>query len=224
MFVIVVIVVVLMPDNSCKVCKKKVSFFCWLCKLCIKDIFTFSDITDQELNLLNSSDAVVELHQLSYKLNIFPSNYNNDLFKNLNDYFASQALGCSTDEEEELSSNLINCKYFNIDDFCASNFDSSNSFSVFHLNIASLNAHFDEFTTMLSLLEFDFSVIGLTEAKLKKYINSTIPISIKGYNLEQTLLKLLVEVLFYTSLKNYNINLETILRICFCRDNNFKKI
>ena len=71
-----------------------------------------------------------------------------NLFKSFNNYFASQALGCSTDDEEDVSSNLINCKYYNIDDFCASKFDSSNSFSVFHLNIASLKAHHDELTTV----------------------------------------------------------------------------
>ena len=38
---------------------------------------------------------------------------------------------------------------------------------------------------MLNLLDFDFSVIGLTETKLRKGISS-IPISIKGYNFEHT--------------------------------------
>ena len=39
---------------------------------------------------------------------------------------------------------------------------------------------------MLNLLDFNFSVIGLTETKIKKGTCSTIPISIKGYSYEHT--------------------------------------
>ena len=94
--------------------------------------------------------------------------------------------GSRTDEEDDVSYSNINCKYFDIDEFCASKFDSCDSFSTLHLNIASLNAHFDEFSTMLNLLDFNFSVIGLTETRIKHGVNSTIPITLNGYNYEHT--------------------------------------
>ena len=107
------------------------------------------------------------------------------LFNKFNDFFISQTLG-NSDIEDNLSSNPISCKYFNIYDFCSSNFDSSCSFSAFHLNISSLNAHFEEFTAMINLLNFNFSVIGLTETRLKRSIGVSHPISIDGYSFEHT--------------------------------------
>ena len=86
-----------------------------------------------------------------------------------NDYFTSQALGSfESEDDDDESSNPINCKYLNIDDFCSSNFISDNSLSVFHMNISSLTAHFDELTAIMNLLNFNFSLIGLTETRLKK--------------------------------------------------------
>ena len=157
----------------------------WFCILCIKDLIPFSDISDQELRLINSSDVIVDFNKLPSSLNIFPAPIKNNYFKKFNDYFVSKDLDNNEDDDGDIS-NLIKCKYFNVDDFCSSNFDSSNSFSVFHLNIASLKAHFDELNTMLNLLDFNFSVIGLTETKIKKDIHSIVPISIKGYSCEHT--------------------------------------
>ena len=142
-------------------------------------------LTDQELKLIHSSNKISNLNELPPNLNLFPSTRTNKLFSNFNDFFMSQALGIS-DIEDDISSNPINCKYFNIDDFCSSNFDSSSSFSIFHMNIASLNAHFDELTAMLNLLNFNFSIIGLTETRLKMDVNISFPISIEGYSYEYT--------------------------------------
>ena len=40
---------------------------------------------------------------------------------------------------------------------------------------------------MLTLLNFDFSIIGLTETRLKKYIDITTPITLENYSYEHTL-------------------------------------
>ena len=84
-----------------------------------------------------------------------------------------------------LSSNPINCKYFNIDDFCSSNFDNNGSFSAFHMNVSSLTANFDELSSLLSLLNFEFSILGLTETRIKNN-NVSIQIGIEGYSYEHT--------------------------------------
>ena len=54
------------------------------------------------------------------------------------------------------------------------------------MNISSLNAHFDEFHTILALLKHSFSIIGLTETRLRKDVGVSIPIEIEGYNYEHT--------------------------------------
>ena len=133
------------------------------------DLFPFSGVTDNELKLINYVDNCFNI---------------DELFKKFNDFFTSQALGSS--EEDDLSSNPINCKYFNIDEFCSSNFDNNGSFSAFHMNVSSLTAHFDELSSLLFLLNFEFSILGLTETRIKKNNNVSIPISIEGYSYEHT--------------------------------------
>ena len=116
---------------------------------------------------------------------VFPSIDNNKAIqRDLVIFLLLKLIGSS--EDDDFSFNPINCKYLNIEDFCSSNFDNINSFSVFHINISSLNAHLDELSTMLSLLNFNFSVIGITETRLRKDIGVSIPISIEGYSYEHT--------------------------------------
>ena len=159
----------------------------WFCIVCVDVLFPFSGITDNELKLMFCSGKILDINKLPSDLNIFPSFENNKLYKKFNDYFTSQALGSfATEDDDDESSNPINCKYFNIDDFCSSNFVSENSLSVFHMNISSLNAHFDELTAIMSLLNFNFDLIGLTETRLKKNVSVTIPIEIDGYCYEHT--------------------------------------
>ena len=157
----------------------------WFCIICVNDLFPFSTVSDQELRLIHYINNISNIDELSSDINIFPSSDNNKLFKKFNDFFTSQALG-SSEIEGDLSSNPINCKYFNIDEFCSSNFVSINSLSLFHMNISSLNAHFDELASMLTLLNFDFSIIGLTETRLIKDRNVPLPIEIQGYSYEHT--------------------------------------
>ena len=157
----------------------------WFCIICVDDLFPFSRVTDQELKLIYSSNRIPNFQELPSNLNPFPSADKIKLFNKFNDFFTSQILG-NSDIEDNLSSNPICCKYFNIYDFCSSNFDNDCSFSVFHLNISSLNAHFDELNAMINLLNFNFSVLGLTETKIKKSLGISSPISIEGYSFEHT--------------------------------------
>ena len=61
----------------------------------------------------------------------------------------------------------IDCKYVEIDDFHTLNLDPKKSLSFFHLNIASLTAHFDELNQLISLPGFGFDIIGITESKIR---------------------------------------------------------
>ena len=64
--------------------------------------------------------------------------------------------------------------------------DKSKRFSTFHLNISSLTKHFDELSTLLYLLEIQFSVIGITETKFSKNIIPSIKFSLPNYSIEHT--------------------------------------
>lgn len=59
------------------------------------------------------------------------------------------------------------CKYYETDEFVAIN-GKNNSLSFLHLNIASLNKHFDELSSYLDTLKHNFGFIGITETRFLK--------------------------------------------------------
>ena len=61
-----------------------------------------------------------------------------------------------------------------------------NSFSVFHLNIASIEAHFDDLKTILSCLDHSFDVIGISESKILENSDAIVNLNLEGYFMEQT--------------------------------------
>ena len=83
-------------------------------------------------------------------------------------------------------SNSINCKYYDIDSFLDSKFKSKNLFSIFHLNIASLSKHKSDLETLLTMLNFKFDIITITETKIQTSTQPTFDITLQNYNLYQT--------------------------------------
>ena len=57
---------------------------------------------------------------------------------------------------------------------------------MFHLNIASLGLHKEELVTSLSLLDFDFDMIAITETKIRKGKNPIFNPELPGYKHYQT--------------------------------------
>ena len=93
----------------------------------------------------------------------------------------NEQLDNSSDENENLVSTLVNSKYYDIKKFNKVRYDKKSKFSLMHVNIASLNAHFDDLRTVLCRLNLDFDVIGISEHKIKR---DTIPsnnIKLSGY-------------------------------------------
>ena len=56
------------------------------------------------------------------------------------------------------------------------------SFGLFHVNIASLNKHIDDLKLILSLLNYKFDIIGISEHKIFKDTLPSNNIKIPGYN------------------------------------------
>ena len=57
---------------------------------------------------------------------------------------------------------------------------------MFHLNLASLGLHKDELVTTLSLLDFEFDIIAISETKIKAGIIPIYDLSLPGYLPHQT--------------------------------------
>ena len=60
-------------------------------------------------------------------------------------------------------------------------FSNNQSFSIINCNIRSLSTNFDSLTNMLSNLYFSFSLIGLTETKIKSDQTQIVNIDLPGY-------------------------------------------
>ena len=87
----------------------------------------------------------------------------------------------SNELENDQLSTTINSQYYDIKKFNKAKKDKKSSFGLFHVNIASLNAHIDDLRELLTRLDFDFDVIGISEHRIKKGQGPSNNIDIQGY-------------------------------------------
>ena len=74
------------------------------------------------------------------------------------------------------------CKYYSIDDFCAKKFNMNKFFSIFHLNIASLQYHKNDLDILLDSLKAKFDIIAISETKLQKGVQPVHDIHLQNYH------------------------------------------
>ena len=82
--------------------------------------------------------------------------------------------------DDILFNNVINSNYYDLQELSKLKNDPSN-LGIMHTNIASLNTHHDELKRILSLIKFDFQIIGITEHKISD-LTSVSNISISDYH------------------------------------------
>ena len=79
----------------------------------------------------------------------------------------------------------IKCKYYTTEQFKENGFDKhNNQMTLLHLNISPLPCHIDEFRELLSDLEIDFKIIGITKSRLTTKRDPMNDINIPGYSIE----------------------------------------
>ena len=134
------------------------------CKICKDDMFAFQKLTDDEF--FTSIVKNIEINE-DLNLRVTPTETLKTLF---NDF--------SNNNVDEPSP--INCGYYDL----SNSIPNSNNcnLSMFHLNIASLGLHKEELVTSLSLLDFDFDVIAITETRLISGKDPIFDLSLSGYN------------------------------------------
>ena len=76
------------------------------------------------------------------------------------------------DRDNDLST--VNSKYYDLKQLNTLEIDLPSSFRLFHVNIASLDNHFDNLRLIFSLLNYNFDVIGISEHKTMK---DTLPVN-----------------------------------------------
>ena len=169
---------------SCSICKSKVHIKCnnieWttynkmdkdkeisMCNTCNRENFPFHDVRERDHEIFNREFLASEDIKL--------------FFKGINDFNNQQNNGNSDTTNDDLDiTPILDCKYFDINSFKVHKVDNK-FFSLIHLNIGSLRKHKDELETVLSLLNFKFDVIGISETKIKKNIAPDYDPNIKGY-------------------------------------------
>ena len=143
---------------KCNLSRSKNVSHVWMCRQCKCETFPFENAID-DLSTTNLRDA--------NRNNLKP------YFDSLN-YLTNKSNSLDIDENDDIT--LINCKYYTCDEF-NSTFSDSDYFSFFHTNIASLEKHFDELSTLLSTLNHSFDFIAISETRLKPQSLSNISLS-----------------------------------------------
>ena len=143
----------------------------WSCISCIikqrAEIFPFGFLSKLELCDLNGVDLPSFLRTLpSYdtqsKLSKMP---------NLGDF-----------DIDENFVQSINSKYLNVRDLSELSINKTD-LTLFHINLRSLTAHFDELHTLLGNLKIPFDFIGITETKQYKDNDFLTDVTIQNYNM-----------------------------------------
>ena len=142
-------------------------------QVCIKykeNAIPFQTLSDDEFCSIATRGVNKDFNDFS---SIFPSNTSKAFFKEIN--ITKKDL-----IEQNMETCEMNCNYIDIENFQYS--QKKSNISLFHSNIASISKHKEELEIILSLLEFKFDFIGITESKIKKNSSPIIDIGIEGYN------------------------------------------
>ena len=135
----------------------------WYCKLCIRADLPFSKL-NTEFARLTKNRTIIHKKQIQESFS---------LLEKLNQFSEKENLSCKYHNNKQLKE-LISDK------------NNSKGLSLFNLNISSLPFHIDEFTNLLSELNPNFRIIGITEIRLTTKKDPVNSIQVPNYNTEHT--------------------------------------
>ena len=118
--------------------------------------------------------------QVSENFRIIPDNELTTFIDECNSISEKLGDNINDDDDIEYPSN-INSSYCTYHDFNNIKVDPLSTFGIVHTNLASINKHFCDLDTSLSLLNVAFDVIGITEHKIQEN-GPTTNIDISGYH------------------------------------------
>ena len=135
----------------------------WYCLNCTKELFPFSDISD---NVFHQEVIGKHIKFVTRKEN--SKNGKNCFLEELN------------------SKSEIPTKYLSLEEIKNLNNENKDNLSVFHMNINSLDFYYDSLETFFTDSNSNFEIIGITETRIKKSQPLLTNISLPNYNIEQT--------------------------------------
>jgi hypothetical protein len=135
----------------------------WECdKCCSKSISTlpFNHLHENNWLIINEMKTI----QTSDNVNIISADAKDFALE----CGSIQNLIYSETDDEDILSNHVNSKYYDVNQIKSIKTDLPSTFGLFHVNISSLNLHIDEVKQILSLLSYKFDIIGISEHKILK--------------------------------------------------------
>ena len=159
----------------------------WYCISYLQEELPFNTTTNQEFAKIYSSKHIISFTQ--QKIQNFKEN-------------AIELL-------KEQSNNIINCSYCDITEINQINdVDKKKSFfSLLHMNMSSLLYHFEKLEELLNEINIKFSIIGISESKLRANLNPLSNTTLKNYNIERTTIESEKgsTLLYISSKSNYKV-------------------
>ena len=149
------------------------------CPKCSAETLPFNCTSDNELFIEN-----LRLNKnVSEDLNIIPQNQFKEFLDECNN-IPNNLLENVDNKDLEDFPNPVNSKYHDIHQFNQIKPDPISSLGLIHTNLASIGKHFDDLNLVISLLKFDFHIIGISEHKIQKENddNSFSNINLEGYH------------------------------------------
>ena len=149
----------------------------WFCATCTADAIPFQNLNNEQF-FLNSKNISINSDTFS-QLKLNTSENIQNLLNEFNNLTTNKT-------ENDDDNPTINCQYYDIDTFCSSKLKSNKFFSILHINIASLSKHKEDLETLLKILNFEFSVLAITETRIIKNSIPNFKIDLDGYQIFHT--------------------------------------
>ena len=134
----------------------------WHCPVCTRlpdsDVFN-SDFEDDEPPTQEELKDNSAAPHSNVNDNLIP------LLTNINEVVTGLVTNDEEEDELELQFHSNSCSYNNCEEFNSILSDNPTKTSAFHLNIASMSKHFNKLSSLLALLNCNFSFIGISETR-----------------------------------------------------------
>ena len=150
------------------------------CFSCISNNLPFSNLNQNEFFILNKDG--VNFLKNDDNITYIPKIRDQLIFKKINQSINDKTQDINeNDYDLEDVDTIKNCKYYGTEDFINAKFNNKETFSIFHLNIHSIELHIDELRIILKTLNFPFDFICITESKIIKDTDPKTDLSISDY-------------------------------------------
>ena len=150
----------------------------FICICCLADNIPFSNLTDKNFNLAVIKGVNYQFDDLDNDLHVLSKEQLNIIKK-----FKSVLNKNSPESDDDGDvSHIPDCNYYSTEEFSNAKFNKNKSFSILHLNIHSIQRHIEELRSILSLLDYKFDIIAISESMLHKGKPPSVSIELDGYS------------------------------------------